>query len=262
MKRTMREQNRQINQAREKWVSESHFHEMNQEQVLSEVARRAKEKKNSWVLLDLDSTLYEVGSRSFQILKEWANSEESSSFRGEREAIFEMKSEVLGYSVQDTFSNLGLVGSEALISAKAFWQSRFFTNHYLQFDCAYPGAAQFAKELHALGAHVVYLTGRDEINMGDGTRRNLERDGFPWNVSRTHLLMKPYFELGDLDYKKVAAKYVERNGELIASFENEPPNVVALSEILPQTMHIFVDTVCSSQTAMPGKGLYRIEGFC
>src|SRR5690606_29410904 len=111
----------------------------------------------------------------------------------------------------------------ALKSAEFFWFERFFTSEYLQFDHPYSGAPEFVQKLVDLGAQVVYLTGRDEPNMGEGTRKNLIRDRFPWNVSNTHLMMKPSFEMPDLEYKQSAAGFLRENGVLVASFENEPP---------------------------------------
>ncbi len=144
---------------------------------------------------------------------------------------------------------------------RSFWTDRFFTSSYLVHDRPYLGAVKFVQDIYNLGAKVVYLTGRDEPNMGEGTRANLVRDGFPWNVERTQLLMKPEAYMDDLEFKRQAAILVNSQGALIASFENEPPNVAALHELLPDVMHVFVDTVCSEQLARPRKGLYRIPGF-
>jgi hypothetical protein len=38
-------------------------------------------------------------------------------------------------------------------------------------------------------------------------------------------------------------------------------NVVALHDVFPEAMHIFVDTVCSQHEAAPRKGLFRVTGF-
>ena len=112
-----------------------------------------------------------------------------------------------------------------------------------------------------MGAEIVYLTGRDEPNMGRGTQLNLQRDGFPFHLPRTHLLMKPSFDMPDLDYKLSVMDFIRQRGDLVASFENEPPNVIAFQKIFPESMHIFVDTVCSEQPAQPGRGLYRIARY-
>jgi hypothetical protein len=156
---------------------------------------------------------------------------------------------------------LELSDAQAITSAHDYWMKTFFTSEYLKYDVPYQGAPEFAQTLHQLGADIVYLTGRDEPNMGEGTRKNLIRDGFPWEREKTHLLMKPYFEMSDLEYKKSAATFIRERGQLVASFENEPPNLAALYQIFPESMHVFVDTVCSDHHASPCDGIYRIAGF-
>ena len=112
-----------------------------------------------------------------------------------------------------------------------------------------------------LGADVVYLTGRDEPGMGKGTRDRLLHDGFPWDVPRTHLLLKPNSNVPDLEHKLGAGEYIRKHGTLVASFENEPANLSALYGAVPEAMHVYVDTVSSDHQAVPRQGLYRISGF-
>lgn len=268
------------------WIEASHFHEMNEEEVLREVSRRVSEIRalatserasHPLVLLDLDSTLYEVGPRTYQILKEWAETPEASRFSQVQEALVKMLPEHVGYSLKDTFTALDLdlnhnkMTSDfergdletvaAWESAKKFWQARFFTSDYLKYDLVYRGAPEFTQEVYRLGAEVAYLTGRDEPGMGDGTRARLIKDGFPWGVPRTHLLMKAAGHMDDLEHKQEAAHYIRAHGTLIASFENEPPNVVALQELFPEAMHVFMDTVCSDRPAAQGRDLFRIQNF-
>ena len=303
--------------ARQSWVGACEFHALSVEEVLREVGRRVSEqvrlRKRPIVLLDLDSTLYEVGRRTHFILQEWAAAQSilnpvglsleisweplltpsaGSHTQGDthghshvhpqshpqvKAAILRLKHEDIGYSIRDTFSKIDSLAGRALGSngshttpahlanafeeVRNFWNDRFFTSSYLTHDRPYLGAVEFVRNLHALGAHIVYLTGRDEPNMGEGTRANLIRDGFPWDMERTQLFMKPLASMDDLTFKKQAASLVNGHGELIASFENEPPNVAALHELLPEVMHVFLDTVCSDHLARPRKGLYRIPGF-
>ena len=261
---------------REDWISATHFHDLTEDEVLREVARRVADvraraagqhrRAHPLVLLDLDSTLYEVGPRTHQIIREWLATEEAKAFPGVCAKLEGLHRTQVGYSLRDTFTAVGLdledpEVSRALKPAKAFWAARFFRSEYLRYDHAYDGAARFAQELHRLGAEVVYLTGRDEPGMGDGTRARLKQDGFPWELERTHLLMKAAPELDDLEHKLAAGDYVRAHGTLVASFENEPPNLVALYDQFPEAMHVFVDTVCSDRPALAGRDLYRIKGF-
>lgn len=251
---------------RQDWIDACRFHDMTEKEVLAEVARRVSHRANSLVLLDLDSTLYEVGPRTLQILKEWA-SKSTSEFSDVKKTVTErMTLQHIGYSVRDSFHAAGITvddSEQAFESAKKFWSSRFFSNDYLKYDVAYPGASRFTQRLFELGANLIYLTGRDEPGMGIGTRENLVRDGFPWaeGGDRTRLLLKKSTHLADLDHKVEAANSIKAMGNLVASFENEPKNLVALYEVLPDAMHVFVDTIYSDHEAVACEGLYRIKGF-
>jgi len=255
---------------RSDWKNASQFHDLTEREVLTEVSRRVSElrsrAKQPVVLLDLDSTLYEVGPRTHQILQEWLGSPDSQEFPRVKKELTRLEQEHVGYSLRDTFSALGVSAPEgelqqALLVIKKFWQERFFSNDYLKYDRAYPGAAEFVQEVHGMGAFVVYLTGRDEPGMGSGTRDMLKRDGFPWETERTHLLLKPAYGLSDLEHKVNAAVFIRKAGELVASFENEPANLVAIYEQFPDAMHVFVETVSSDHAAPAAAGLYRIRGF-
>jgi hypothetical protein len=256
---------------RKDWIEACKFHPLSNSEVLGQVLAWIRKDRTDRhilpvLLLDLDSTLYEVGPRSHQILKEWIDSVESRPFGKIRDRVSQVQPHEVGYSLADTFTHLGLSPAEeevsaALKSAKKFWGKRFFTDHYLSFDHAYPGAAEWVQEAYDLGTEIIYLTGRDEPGMGKGTRGRLIQDGFPFDRERTHLLLKKSFELDDLEHKTKAAEYVKRTGNLVASFENEPPNLIALSEIFPASMHVFVDTVYSDRPAPVKAGLYRITGF-
>ncbi|RYZ70728.1 MAG: HAD family hydrolase [Proteobacteria bacterium] len=254
--------------SRKSWIDACEFHALDNRQVLDRVIESAHQlaQGRAAVLLDLDSTLYEVGPRTGHILKEWLASPESREFPEVREAVEKLKPEQVGYSLEDTFVVLALEAGSgkaqaALQSMKKFWFARFFTNEYLDHDIAYPGAAEFVQELYKTGIDLIYLTGRDEPGMGIGTRKRLIQDLFPWEQPRTHLLLKKNFELDDLEHKSAAADYVRGVGTLVASFENEPPNLIALSDLFEESMHVFVDTVYSERVARPKRGLYRITDY-
>jgi hypothetical protein len=261
--------------ARRDWISACVFHDMTEQEVLREVCRRVSDVRSgaggkagprALVLLDLDSTLYQVEPRTFRILSDWAESEEGKLFPTVCSALKSLRWQQVGYSIRDAFDALPLESDSEEVRAafgavKGFWSKRFFSNDYIHHDIPYPGAAAFSREVFALGGEIVYLTGRDESGMGKGTRLNLARDGFPVDSERTHFLLKPSTEITDIDHKKKAADFIRQSGTLVASFENEPPNLVALHDLFPAAMHVFMDTVCSDKGAMPRKGLYRIRSF-
>ncbi|MBS1964181.1 MAG: HAD family hydrolase [Bdellovibrionales bacterium] len=255
---------------RREWVDSSEFHPLTNVEVLRNVHTgiegETKRGSTPVLLLDLDSTLYHVESRSHQIIREWIDAPESREHASVRERLKSLLPEHLGYSLTDTLTKFGVsvmdpAVESALKSMYKFWGRRFFTNEYLAYDRAYPGAPEFVQAAYELGAEIVYLTGRDEPGMGKGTHARLVADRFPIDRPRTRLLLKKSFELDDLEHKSAAADVVKKLGSLVASFENEPPNLIALSDIFPAAMHVFVDTVMSDRPARPRAGLYRITGF-
>ena len=254
--------------ARHQWKENTHFHLHSEDQVLNLIAKKigdAPATGKALVLLDLDSTLYEVGPRTVAIVQEWLTTSPSLP-QALYQSLAALKPNQLGYSVKDTLANLGfpvVTPETERIAAelKAFWWDRFFSSSYMPHDRPYPGTVNYVKHLYELGASLCYLTGRDETKMRPGTVANLVRDGFPFGSERIQLLMRQDPKASDAEHKVSQAKLLGADQWVIASFENEPVNLVTLSKLLPETMHVYVDTVCSDALAEPGKNLYYIRGF-
>jgi hypothetical protein len=261
--------------ARQEWIKGCQFQNQSNQEVFDILFKRIKDLEAEFragrgphpvVLFDLDSTLYEVGPRTHAILKEWALSPEANEFPKLQPIFANLKPEDVGYSIRDTFRALGLNERDPILHVafehiKNFWSHRFFSNHYLHYDVAYEGAVQFVQKIYDLGAEIIYLTGRDEPRMGEGTRKRLIQDGFPFERKRTELVMKAAAHIDDKAHKQEVAERIRSHGRLVASFENEPANVVAIQEVFPAAMNVFVDTVCSDHPAPVRKNLYRITGF-
>jgi hypothetical protein len=260
--------NPEVLYSREEWTERSHFESLSDAAVLDKLHSfvvTSRGNSRPVVVLDLDSTLYEVAPRTHAILKQWLGGESHLGIPI-LESLEAVSPAEVGYSLGDTFKNAGLdLGcsevAQALASARKFWFQRFFTNDYLVHDRPYEGAVDFIRSLHDEGAEIIYLSGRDEPNMGAGTRANLIRDGFPCDVARTHLCLKPAYGLPDLAHKTGAQELIRRLGTLVASVENEPANLVGIARLFPEAMHVFMDTIRSETPAPAHRGLYRIRGF-
>ncbi len=255
--------------AREDWIAACEFHPEQESDVFTRIADKINEnsglKRKPFVLLDLDSTLYEVGPRTLHILREAATTLGTSMPAPVRTALDQLSEPKTGYSIEDTWEKLGLCLKSPELSPardrlRSFWRERFFSNEYLALDIPYPGTRDFACQLHDLGAEIVYLTGRDEAGMKEGTLRNLARDGFPIGPN-TQLRMKADREDDDVEHKVGVALHLQKQGEVVASFENEPRNFVALFQALPKSIHVFVDTICSDKPAPAVRGAYRLKRF-
>jgi len=241
--------------SRTQWKEKTHFHLHSEDEVLNLIAKKIQKPQNlgnPLVLLDLDSTLYEVGPRTVAIVQEWLTTSPTLP-QALQQSLASLKPSQLGYSVKDTLSNLGfpVVNSEMeriALELKTFWWDRFFSSQYMPHDKPYPGTVNYVKHLYELGASLCYLTGRDEIKMRPGTVENLVRDGFPFDSERIQLLMRQDPKASDAEHKVSQAKRL-KSDQVIASFENEPVNLVTLAKLLPETMHVYVDTVCSEALA-------------
>ena len=224
-------------------------------------------KKNPVVVFDLDSTLFDVSKRSFEILKEWVAHPETRNFTQTTTLLDQIRVIELKYSLEELWEDKKIPLRESPFEhhfkhAKQFWRQRFFAHDYLKHDEPMGGASHFVKKLHEMGAFIVYLTGRDVPSMAFGTFDQLKRHGLPIEMDRSRLILKPKRHLDDVTFKSQAAKMIMEWGDVVASFENEPKNLIAMSEVFgPETMNIFVETVSSDHPAKPGKSIYRLKEF-
>jgi len=252
--------------ARKDWVKACEFPEMGNYEILERVFDGVKSVQESpTVIFDLDSTLYDIAPRTVAIIHHFLAESGGRLSSEVHHALEKLNGAENFYSLNDIFLLLGLSLEKPSVASdldvlKEFWFTYFFSNHYLHHDRPYPGAVSFVRELHARGATIIYLSGRNEPFMGDGTRGNLVRDKFPL-AERTHLFLKDRPERQDLEYKRNLVHEIRSAGTPIAFFENEPQNLVALYESFPTSIHIFVDTVCSEAPAKVCAGLYRIYEY-
>jgi phosphoglycolate phosphatase-like HAD superfamily hydrolase len=256
---------------REEWVKNTEFHPETPKEVLDLVLARTQEVlkrgKLPIVVFDLDSTLFDVSKRSYEILREWLAHPEHHSFSETLTGLKDLQPSEMRYSLEDVWSGRKIKHdqepySHHLKHAKNYWRKRFFSNDYVTHDEPTVGAVNFVRRLHEMGAKIVYLTGRDVPLMAFGTFDQLKQHGLPIEMERTRLILKPKRHLDDLDFKSQAAKTIAEWGEVVASFENEPKNLIAMASAFGSSvMNIFIHTVSSDHPAPAGKNIYRIEKF-
>jgi predicted secreted acid phosphatase len=211
------------------------------------------------VIFDLDSTLFSTQERNHAILQEFGTHPETPA---ELRSVLEgIEKHHMGWNIMDDLRERGVGHEPTLIRLRRFWLERFFTDDYLRHDEPLPGAAAYVRELHAAGGTICYLTGRDEPNMGRGTRDSLRAHGFPIDVERTELLLKPRFEDDDLAFKRDAIRRIGLAGEVIAAFENEPGNANMFAEAFPHADVIFLETVHSPDPPPLLARIKRLKDF-
>jgi hypothetical protein len=210
-------------------------------------------------VFDLDSTLFDNRPRQAQILREYG------IIRGLPELFHAERQHFLDWDLLGPLVRIGIEQkrAEAIFpDLKEFWRSLFFTSPYCLFDVALPGAPQFVRKLHELGATIVYLTGRHE-EMRAGSAESLRRFAFPVpdRDVRTHLMMKPTIEMPDTDYKVSAYAAIRKIGTVVAGFDNEPAHANALKQGFPEASVVWLRTDRSPALDEPREDLMRAFGF-
>jgi predicted secreted acid phosphatase len=256
---------------RDQWIQNTQFFQDSNDEVLRKVVDRVRvlleAKKLPIIVFDLDSTLFDVSKRTFQILKEWMAHPDTRNFHDTHAVLSSLTAGDLRYSLEELWESKSIPHAKAPFDhhfkhAKQFWRKRFFGHEYLRHDEPMNGAIEFVRNLHEMGAMIVYLTGRDVPQMAFGTYDQLKLHGLPIEVDRTRLILKPKRHMEDIEYKSAAAKSISEWGEVVASFENEPKNLVAMAKSYkPETMNIFLHTVSSDHPAPGGKDIYKIQEF-
>lgn len=193
------------------------------------------------IVFDLDGTLMDNRPRSCAILRELGDAWELRH----PEVALRLRSaapDTLAYLVRDSLRELGVEHPDLLAEAEAHWRQRFFRDEHLDHDVALEGAVSFARDCHAAGATLVYLTGRDLPLMGIGTFKSLRDLGFPIGVAGTEIILKPNADMPDEAFKRLVAPDLRRLGWVLAAFDNEPGNSNAFVDVYPECESVFVDT--------------------
>lgn len=216
--------------------------------------------KRASVVFDLDGTLLDNRPRVEVILRELAE-HWREDFPDASERVAAVRVENIVY---DTRANLELLGVHDVALHEAgvsFWKDRFFTDDYIRHDAPLPGSVAFVRELYESGANVVYLTGRDLPQMALGTFASLRDQGFPIGCVGTELVTKPTFEMPDAEFKQGVARSLERTGEVMAVFDNEPANCNLLLSAHPQSVAVFVDSHHAPDPPPLADAVHVIDSF-
>jgi hypothetical protein len=223
--------------------------------ILTEARQIAQNKGTPLAVFDLDSTLFDVSPRLLRIFRDFAKILQREQRYPEAMAILQqIQVEREDWGFKDALMRAGLDGKHPEFEAefKDFWQKTFFSNEYLDFDIPYPGAQEFVSSLSEGGTEVVYLTGRDQHRMGQGSQEVLLKWGFPLNAQNAKLVLKPHRSLDDALFKTdYFAQLPEKKYVKIWFFENEPLNVNSVREAHSQVEIVFFESTHSRRGVVP-----------
>ncbi len=213
------------------------------------------QNKRSLAVFDLDSTLFNVSTRTQQILFEFAELKNLSELKNVivKKEDWGIKESVIraGYTLE--------THQDLLIELRDFWREKFFSNEYIHYDIPYSGAVSYVLELAESGCEILYLTARDQQRMGQGSMEVLRKWGFPCEPQQ--LVLKPSKTLDDELFKNDWFLQLDKKPfEKIYFFENEPVNINAVAKSSPEVEIIFLDTThARKQEVHPA--LARIKHF-
>ena len=232
------------------------------QRILDRVRAKTKRQASSVVIFDLDGTLYDNRPRTMYILRQIADQfydDMPQLVRAvEGGAINDLDN--YEYSLDASMARLGVTDENEIKLAKAEWSKRFFTDGYQQYDVPLPGAKKFVCDVYEAGATVIYLTGRD-VNMLVGLTQTLRMCGFPVGVVGTMTMTKKDFNQDDGIFKDEVAAYLDRLGEVVGIFENEPGNSNLFQKNFPGATSMFLLTQHRPDAPALDEGITRIRDF-
>ncbi len=232
------------------------------EHILLEIKKERKKDATLRAVFDLDSTLFNVAPRFSKIIEEFcSDSSMCQKYPKAVEVLSEVQITQHPYHLKTFMSDIGLVNETQEFYQELFeyWRTRFFHDKYVIYDKPEDGAVDFVQLLYNEGVHIIYLTGRDEPRMKLGTLHSLEKWNFPLETDRADLVLKPYKELDDAEFKRDHFKIFPPD-EKIWFFENEPVNIHLVMKDCPHVKIIYFDSVHSGKAPAP-EGLPTITNF-
>ncbi len=230
--------------------------------VQKDINREIERGSVTRAVFDLDSTLFNVAPRFSKIIQEFCS---DNTMRAKYAKAIDVLSQVQvthhPYYLKQFMADIGLDKETQEFYKEIFeyWKSRFFHDNYVIFDEPEIGAVEFVQALYDRGVHIVYLTGRDEPRMKTGTIESLKKWDFPVDKDRAELVLKPYKELDDAEFKRDHFNIFPPD-EKIWFFENEPVNIHLVLKDCPNVKIIYFDSVHSGKAPAP-EGLPTITHF-
>ncbi len=230
--------------------------------------KASQKKAKPAVILDLDGTVVDVSYRTLGILKEWLGTPEAGELPTSLwQRLTHINLTHVGYSLANAFENSGQDLREESVArafelAERYWRQRFFDGRaLLDYDRPVLGVTEFVKGLQDNRITIVYLTGRSQTHMAQGTTQQLERLGL--SFSSGHVVMKPDASVDDHVFKQEAFKRLSIEFDIIGNFENEYLNLLSMMDFVPSDcVHVIVDTQHSGRPVPPNnRTVYRIRSY-
>lgn len=209
------------------------------------------------VVFDLDSTLFDVSPRLEKVLVDISLTPEFMQRFPEVNSYFRnIKTLRNDWGFIKVLRRAGVDHDhfELFEYVREAWIKRFFSNEYIHADVPYEGASFFVNQLHKMEIPIVYLTGRDVARMEKGSKEVLLKWDFPLNDTSAKLVLKPYKEMDDAQFKCDWFKSLDLNQySKVFLFENEPVNINLIKTVMPEIEMVFFDSTHSGKEPPPSE---------
>lgn len=215
------------------------------EQIREQVIRESVGDELPIVVFDVDGTVFDNRYRTTAILRDFVRKDTDFSTEA-ADTILSLEPGHVRYYMVDTLKDVGVNDLFFIEGASQYWSGNFFTNNYLDRDEPIPGAVEYVNSLHEAGAMIVYLTGRDQPNMLEGTVAHMREVGFPIGIDRTILIMKPVPYSPSYPFKRTAYQTIDKMGRVVAVFDNEPSYANEVKKHWPWAQIVLLRTPHSS----------------
>jgi len=227
--------------------------------ITDQIERVKASKKTPIAVIDVDGTIALHYLRTYEIFQQAAKTFDLPEDVKANLANFNPYN--YDYYPRQNLLQMGFPEGEMLREVMEFWDDNFFSSRYLHLDKPIAGAQEFVRIISSLGASVVYLSGRDEQNMGDGTRAWLKSHGFLGDHSPAVLFLKTDLSITSVESKIAAAEKIKSLGEPILIIDNEPGELEALWRHFPQAITVLLDTPNSGRPGTLPPGTLKIKNF-
>lgn len=166
----------------------------------------------------------------------------------------------LGWGAAATAADRAALNRPEAERLREFWATRFFSNEWLACDRPYPRAPGFLHWLAGLGITLVYLTGRDEPNMSEGTLSSFRAHRLPEGAG-TRFLFKPHAAQDDIEFKREAVTRIARMGRVVLAVDNEPGNANTLRAAFPDAVVLLMDTITAPDPEPLAAGIHVFREY-
>lgn len=217
--------------------------------------------KDSFFILDIDSTLVTTHQRNQAILEDWIK-KFRSEFPNDCKLLTKAQCQFGDYGLVHALNRIEFAEENAGSRKHLddFWREHFFSNTYLHSDVPTRGAVHWAQSLEELGVDFVYLTARHKPTMWEGTLTSLDAMGFP--VSAETLFLKEDLSLTDEEFKSKTMQSLldQWKGKKIWFIDNEPVVLNRIQKDHPAIQLVWFESTHSGKMEPPA-GVTVIQDF-